>query len=131
MSELDHPCKQTCSGWMQGYEQGMQAEAANWILLQEEYRVLREKLATYELTDLNRKNGARFEAESEYLYIKKIDWLEDKVGRYEAALTWIGAIEIAPSNSWPHYLTIAKVANVALHPEETVAIVTPRTGKMP
>ena len=25
---FDHPCKQTCSGWKQGYEKGAQAEKA-------------------------------------------------------------------------------------------------------
>lgn len=23
ISDLDHPCKNTCSGWMQGYERGL------------------------------------------------------------------------------------------------------------
>ena len=38
--ELDHPCKQTCSGWQQGYERGM-AE------LEQENEALRAALKVY------------------------------------------------------------------------------------
>ena len=53
-------------------------------------------------------------------YISKIEHealLERERAKARAlaeALNWIGAIECAPPNSWPHYLVIARAANEAL-----------------
>jgi len=41
MSELDHPCKDTCSGWQQGFEKGQEA-------LADKLAVLRAQVADYE-----------------------------------------------------------------------------------
>lgn len=35
MNNLDHPCKQTCSGWQQGYEKGVETLRAENIRLVE------------------------------------------------------------------------------------------------
>lgn len=36
--DLDHPCRDTCSGWKQGYERGQQDHAATIAKLREALR---------------------------------------------------------------------------------------------
>lgn len=48
LENYSHPCRATCSGWKQGYEQGEIAERANQIKLAEEYRLRGERIAELE-----------------------------------------------------------------------------------
>jgi hypothetical protein len=44
LSELDHPCKETCSGWKQGYEKGLHARDEEVLALNKRIDELEIKL---------------------------------------------------------------------------------------
>lgn len=64
LNKLDHPCRETCAGWRQGFERGVESmktiTAAEKEMLNTEIRKLKNRLAIreLELSDLYDDNEA-------------------------------------------------------------------------
>lgn len=69
--KLDHPCKQTCSGWAQGYERGREsADVDEQAFLEEHNENVRLHTQLEEVIDLLDKINGAF-----YCRTSKKEWL--------------------------------------------------------